>query len=495
MDFLFRKESVILVLKGGEIMNISGYLSNQLRQVLEKDEKLNIIKSQGIIPLLNYKDKYEKGFYNPKKLLTIEDIEVNGDVFIVDFFEELNGFNGILGAKVVKSVFSEQKENNNVKKFRIRDIYFGEIPDKEKEEALRVFLNHVVKKSSSTKIILINLIINNEYRIVNGEKKLFNDKQKVIVERLNNSLSFYINTAKKINNCIKILDLEVFLTGVKNELVFQDNSKKIIQNIKGILKNSPGFKGELIYSSELPIKYYYEKASKLNKNKLLVVFSAFSFESAKYNYITSLKKIDCNKLFILDDYGGRGCYYLGLDGRFDVETSVMSLITSKMVELDINFKDVIMSGSSKGGSAAMYLGLKYNIGNIIAGAPQYMIGTYLCQLTAKEHAQKIFGEISEGTRIKYDNLIKFAASTNTNSRVQIISGEGDTQYRRVLKAFEVVAKEYNLDFTMTMCDIKSHSDISKVYPGYLIDKLGEILEVKNLSNIGIDTILKICKSY
>ena len=65
----------------------------------------------------------------------------------------------------------------------------------------------------------------------------------------------------------------------------------------------------------------------------------------------------------------------------DIETSVVSLISNIMHENNILFKNVISVGSSKGGTAALYYGMKYNYGNIIVGAPQYKIGTYLSDLS------------------------------------------------------------------------------------------------------------------
>lgn len=86
---------------------------------------------------------------------------------------------------------------------------------------------------------------------------------------------------------------------------------------------------EKIYSSNLDIKYYFEESASKSEY-LLVIFSGFNRIDAKiqkqYNYIRALSGIDCNKLFILDSYGSRGCYYIGKNMNFEVETSVLSLI-------------------------------------------------------------------------------------------------------------------------------------------------------------------------
>ena len=55
---------------------------------------------------------------------------------------------------------------------------------------------------------------------------------------------------------------------------------------------------------------------------------------AWYNYNRTLKNIKANKLFILDDFGtdSRGIYYLGKDGKFEIEQIVIELI-SKIKEI------------------------------------------------------------------------------------------------------------------------------------------------------------------
>ena len=112
------------------------------------------------------------------------------------------------------------------------------------------------------------------------------------------------------------------------------------------------FNGEKVFSSIHPIRYCFEKALLNNKDKLLIVFSAFSSDEPKYNYINTLKTCDCNKLFILDDYGSKGSYYFGLQGEFTIETSVMSLISYIMSKnnnvTEEEFKEIVDMFSSFG---------------------------------------------------------------------------------------------------------------------------------------------------
>jgi len=94
--------------------------------------------------------------------------------------------------------------------------------------------------------------------------------------------------------------------------------KKVVFRIKLLIK-------QRTYKSENhKVKYIFEKSS--NDNNLIVIFSGFpkKNQTARYNYIKTLKKIDTNKLFILDDIGPgkRGAYYLGKNKNFSFADAV-----------------------------------------------------------------------------------------------------------------------------------------------------------------------------
>lgn len=137
---------------------------------------------------------------------------------------------------------------------------------------------------------------------------------------------------------------------------------------------------EYEFHSKLDIKYLFEKCE--TSTNLIIVFSGYSSDpvlKAKYNYIKVLRSIKCNKLFILDNYGydERGCWYLGENLDFQMEYSVIELIKSIQGECCIDNEDVILCGTSKGGFASIYFGVKYGYGHIVAGAPQIKLYDYI----------------------------------------------------------------------------------------------------------------------
>lgn len=229
---------------------------------------------------------------------------------------------------------------------------------------------------------------------------------------------------------------------------------------------------EHTYNSNLPIKYVFSEG-KGNKDYLVVVFSAFSRENDeikhRFNYIRSLNHIDCHRLFILDNYGPRGCYYLGANMDFEVETSVSSLISYFTGKYGISQKNVITAGSSKGGSAALYFGLKYYYGHVIAGAPQTKIAHYVLR-SAKDTAAYMFGESHpSGEAIqKLDQIIFEQLNKEIGSKVYLLSSEHDSQFPIHVRPFLDLLKQKQINSHIEINnDIKNHSQIAQHFPYFL----------------------------
>jgi hypothetical protein len=113
---------------------------------------------------------------------------------------------------------------------------------------------------------------------------------------------------------------------------------------------------------------------------LLVVFQAMN-TTPGYNYLGTLKNVAASRLYIKDDYGEdektRSSYYLGARRSFDVSEGVRSLIREALVDLGLRPQHITMGGSSKGAFAALFHGYALNVGHIIAGGPQVLLGNFL----------------------------------------------------------------------------------------------------------------------
>ena len=129
------------------------------------------------------------------------------------------------------------------------------------------------------------------------------------------------------------------------------------------------------YQGKQPYLYYNH-----HRKKLLIVFSAFNKSKVRlYNYLNCLSYTkEFDRLYILDPWGVRGSYNLYENGQDYPEK-----ITTALIELIISrggYECVYTAGSSKGGTCAIYFGLKIGAQKIFSGACQYNIGTYLYQI-------------------------------------------------------------------------------------------------------------------
>ena len=457
-------------------MNLVTYLEDYINDLIENDlseHKVKRIKNQSLLLFSN--DQYkvnELGLDND--INTFGNIDVNGDKFIFDLIKEIDSL-------YKKKEFYSYTSNLKIggKESLIDTV---NIEDLEYREIIKVFINKLSKQFHSSDIILLNFFFDEEFKTVGNELMALSKDEIKYIQDMNSHLNRLVGIFKELYPGISVVTFEkaIVIDDLKNKTFkFRDDvNQEIIRMINKNI-NRKKFDGEKIFSSIHPIKYYFEKAKLNNKNKLMIIFSAFSTDEAKYNYISTLKTCDCNKLFILDDFGSKGTYYLGLKGDFNIETSVMALISYIMSKNKILFSNVISIGSSKGGSAAIYFGLKYNFGDVIAGAPQYKIGTYLSDLSISDYALEIFGEISDCNRIKYNNLIRLSANTCTN--IYLLTSDGDNQYKKVLKEFEFVSRELNIKLNIDKCEINNHGEISREFPKFLYDKLDLVLN-KSLIN-------------
>lgn len=256
---------------------------------------------------------------------------------------------------------------------------------------------------------------------------------------------------------------------------------------------------EETYETNLSIRYVFEEGIN-NKDFLVVVFSGFNSPNAEvkhsYNYIRSLRQIDCNKLFILDSYGPRGCYYIGENMSFEVETSVVSLITFIARKLDIKWSNIITAGSSKGGSAALYYGLKYNVGHIICGAPQTLIADYINRVT-EETANYMLGTINQSEKaVQLNQIIYKQLSKDVLSKIHLLSSESDSQYKTQVEPFLNTMENLGINFSATIDNkMKSHSDIATHFPSFLVNTLLLIMYDVSIKDRVLKKIYNIWRLY
>lgn len=109
-----------------------------------------------------------------------------------------------------------------------------------------------------------------------------------------------------------------------------------------------------------------------HSNNLVIIFSGIGGD---YNYRRSFKDSSWDQLYIKDSWAKGVSYYLYENGE-----NYPELLTSEFIESFLKkkvYNKVVTFGSSKGGSSAIYFGLKHKVHEIYSGACQYRIGNYL----------------------------------------------------------------------------------------------------------------------
>lgn len=129
-------------------------------------------------------------------------------------------------------------------------------------------------------------------------------------------------------------------------------------------------------SGAVPVEYRF-RAAEGDVRHLIVVFSGFAAPNGYHFAGKSLNALRANVLWIRDDFDGHYSYYMCRSMNFDIEASVLALIENTMGQLGLGREQVSLLGVSKGGSAALYFGLKYGFRNIVTVVPQFLVGSYV----------------------------------------------------------------------------------------------------------------------
>jgi hypothetical protein len=236
-------------------------------------------------------------------------------------------------------------------------------------------------------------------------------------------------------------------------------------------------KEEAVYEGEKDIKYVFKKR---DSKYLAVGFSGIPKVGTppRYNYMRTLMDVEVNQLFILDDHGMIGCYYLGENQDFAVERSVSELIRKIADENDIPLSNVITFGSSKGGYASLYYGMKFSYGHVIAASPQTKVGTYLLKqnIASAYIAQFIAGGVREPHKNYLDELL-FNVVENCESfpSINIHVGSGEMHYTEHIIPLQTALVQNGVYPELDLGNYTSHNDVLKFYPDYLVAKLNAII--------------------
>lgn len=177
--------------------------------------------------------------------------------------------------------------------------------------------------------------------------------------------------------------------------------------------------------------FYRHQVSKYDFNHVIFVFSGFHRGwPGNYDFLRALKDCPCDVIWINDKFDGMYSYYLCVDMDFKVEVAITEFMSNYINQKKLTPQDITVTGYSKGGSAALYYGLKLDINNIVATVPQIYIGDYIDE-NWKHVAEHMLGKDYSRFKIRYlNNLLPqmLIKDTKFERNIYLLTSEIDEQY-------------------------------------------------------------------
>lgn len=232
------------------------------------------------------------------------------------------------------------------------------------------------------------------------------------------------------------------------------------------------FREKTFEHNGVKVKYLLEKQQ---SKTLIVVFSACTRKGvkARYNYVRTLKDINANKLFILDDFGTdhRGAYYLGKNCGNEIEQACKELI--QVIKKENAIVKLLFCGSSKGGYAALNMLFEFKDSTAIVGAPQYRLGDYLLTPSLKETQAYVMPDKNIET-VEYLNGYlknKMVSNIGSNNKVYLHYSKKEHTYDDNVKYLIEDLEMLGIPFVEDCHLYANHSDISFHFPSFILHVL------------------------
>lgn len=215
----------------------------------------------------------------------------------------------------------------------------------------------------------------------------------------------------------------------------------------------------------------FEIANYKGKQKLLFIFQSLGDENAEtdakrfpWTMVSGFKYLNCRKIYIKDNYGAYGCFYLGINGSFCVEEAVLEFIRLKICEYEILINNVMMYGNSKGGYAALNFGFQVGNLNILSAVP--IIDLYSFIIKYKPFLSYIMSsnvDEEEGITFssKLTNLIK---TSSYHPKVFLLTSHNDNLFTDnipiLLESIKFNGCPYEVIYN-DECYVKRHNEVVK----------------------------------
>lgn len=194
-------------------------------------------------------------------------------------------------------------------------------------------------------------------------------------------------------------------------------------------------------------------------DRLIIVFTSMV---GRYNYMRSLKKIPVDQLFIRDCWADNASYYW-----YEGKANYPERYTQNLIDMVLNqgsYKEIMTLGGSKGGTAAIYYGLKNKVDLVFAGACQYKVGDYLSRHqypTKPWQWEKVVGgkPTQEWIDILDQKLEKMIESSkDCKTRIKLIYSTEEHTYPEHIVYLIKKLDECNIQHEDTIETFRDHSE-------------------------------------
>ncbi|MGP4963611.1 hypothetical protein [Psychrobacter celer] len=250
-------------------------------------------------------------------------------------------------------------------------------------------------------------------------------------------------------------------------------------------------KEEVLNFSGFDFKYILKNRS-YDTNHLIVVFSGFGAKSNfTYDFKKSLQSNRSYVLWIKDDFYGnnQATYYLDppYKNTTSLEQAIIQFIKEVMSFLEV--ENCTLLGASKGGSSALYYGIKYNFKNILVSAPTLLIGSSVAGIIPKGNpkavAKFMLGDsLSRENTLKLDSYILEAIKDDQNldKNIYLLSSPADNRYNGQIAPFlGLFYKYFNFNY------IESHSVLVRKHQDVTSYNAPLILSILNCLTFNLTT--------
>lgn len=218
--------------------------------------------------------------------------------------------------------------------------------------------------------------------------------------------------------------------------------------------------------------YYKIKNKKYDNKHLIIIFSGFGTESMfTYDFQTALNDCPATIIWIKDDFSNCCSYYMCKNLDFTIAESINNFIEERLLELDLNKDNCTLAGFSKGGSAALYFGLKYNYKNIISTVPQLKLGKFTSDHWPQV-AEHMLGEVSNDRVQELDSLLPNLLNTcrDLDKNIYLLTSQIDKQYLEQVKPYLpdfIRFRNFNLFYAKSLL-VREHNQITSYHVPLLL---------------------------